>query len=63
MKTSKIRLQELAGLNESTSLQLAPEEAQKLKYWVEQKLNDWKDSPGFWSEHIVAFESILKKLK
>ena len=59
----KSRLTELAGLNESTSLQLTPEEAGKLKYWVEQKLNDWKDSPGFWAEHIVAFESILKKMK
>ena len=59
----KSRLQELAGLNESKSLQLSPEEHVKLKYWIEQKLNDWKDSPGFWSEHIVAFESILKKMK
>tara|TARA_R110001592_G_scaffold119027_5_gene321807 strand:- start:12842 stop:13027 length:186 start_codon:yes stop_codon:yes gene_type:complete len=59
----KSRLQELAGLNESKSLQLSPVEAGKLKYILEQKLNDWKDSPGFWSEHIVAVESILKKLK
>ena len=50
-------------INESTSLQLTPEEAGKLKYLLEQKLNDWKDSPGFWSEHIVAVESILKKMK
>lgn len=56
-------IKEMEGLNESTSLQLTPEEAQKLKYWVEQKLNDWKDSPGFWAEHIVAFENILKKMK
>jgi len=59
----KSRLAELAGLNESTSLQLTPEEASKLKYLLEQKLNDWKDSRGFWSEHIVAVESILKQLK
>jgi len=59
----KSRLQELAGLNESKSLQLSPEEAGKLKYILQQKLNDWKDNPGFWSEHIVAVESILKKLK
>jgi hypothetical protein len=59
----KSRLTELAGLNESTSLQLAPEEAGKLKYILQQKLNDWKDSPGFWSEHIVAVKSILKQLK
>ena len=45
------------------SLELTPEEHGKLKYILEQKLNDWKDSPGFWSEHIVAVESILKKMK
>ena len=60
----KSRLMEMAGLNElHRTLQLAPEEAGKLKYILEQKLNDWKDSPGFWSEHIVAVESILKQLK
>ena len=48
-------------LNES--LELTPEEHGKLKYILQQKLNDWKDSPGFWSEHIVAVESILKKMK
>lgn len=48
------------------SLQLSPEEASRLKYILEQKLVDWKASPGragFWSEQIVAVESILKKLK
>jgi len=45
------------------SLQLNPEEASRLKYILEQKLIDWKASPGFWSEQIVAVESILKKLK
>jgi hypothetical protein len=35
----KSRLQELAGLNESKSLQLSPVEAGKLKYILEQKLN------------------------
>ena len=44
-------------------LELNPEEASRLKYILEQKLVDWKDSPGFWSEQIVAVESILKKLK
>jgi len=50
-------------LNESKTLQLTPEEAGKLKYLLKQKLVDWKDSPGFWSEHIVAVESILNKLR
>jgi len=59
----KSRLMEIAGLNESMSIQLSPEEHHKLKYILEQKLNDWKDSPGFWSENIVAVESILKKMK
>ena len=48
------------------ALQLSPEEASRLKYILEQKLVDWKASPGragFWSEQIVAVESILKKLK
>ena len=45
------------------ALQLSPEEASKLKYLLEQKLNDWKSSPGFWSEHIVAVKSILEKMK
>ncbi len=59
----KSRLQELAGLNESKSIQLSPEEASRLKYILEQKLNDWKDSPGFWSEQIVIVKNILKQLK
>ena len=50
-------------INESTSLQLSPEEHSKLKYILEQKLNDWKDSPGFWADNIVIVKSILKKLK
>jgi hypothetical protein len=54
-------VKENEALNES--LELTPEEHGKLKYILEQKLNDWKDSPGFWSEHIVAVESILKKMK
>ena len=58
----KSRLMEMAGLNESTTLQLTPEEHRRLKYTLEQKLNDWKDSPDFWSEAIVAVESILKKM-
>ena len=45
------------------SSQLTPEETSRLKYILEQKLVDWKASPGFWSEQIVAVESILKKLK
>ena len=45
------------------SLQLSTEEASKLKYLLEQKLNDWKGSPGFWSEHIVTVKSILEKMK
>ena len=50
-------------LNESKTLQLTPEEVSRLKYTLEQKLIDWKDSPDFWSEAIVAVESILNKLK
>jgi len=44
-------------------IHFSPEEASKLKYLLEQKLNDWKGSPGFWSEHIVAVKSILEKMK
>lgn len=50
-------------LNESKTLQLTPEEVSRLKYTLEQKLIDWKDSPDFWSEAIVAVESILNKLR
>lgn len=50
-------------INESTSLQLSPEEHGKLKYILEQKLNDWKDSPGFWADNIVIVKSILNKMK
>ena len=50
-------------LKESKTLQLTPEEVSRLKYTLEQKLIDWKDSPDFWSEAIVAVESILNKLR
>lgn len=63
MGGGNVRINENKLLNESKTLQLTPEEAHRLKYWVEQKLNDWKDSPDFWAEHIVAFESILNKIK
>ena len=63
MGGGNVRINEESSLNESKTLQLTPEEHSRLKYTLEQKLNDWKDNPGFWSEHIVAVESILNKLR
>ena len=60
----KSRLMEMAGLNESTSLQLTPEEAKKLSYYLEMKVEEMqKKGDNFFKDEIQLFTNIINKLK
>ena len=55
---------EMAGLNESTSLQLTPEEAKKLSYYLEMKVEEMqKKGDNFFKDEIQLFTNIINKLK
>jgi len=59
----KSRLTELAGLNESRSLELTPEEAKKLQYYLEMKIKEMQRSgDSFFAPEIKTFTDVLKKL-
>ena len=60
----KSRLMEMAGLNESTSLQLTPEEAKKLSYYLEMKVEEMqKKGDNFFKDEIQLFTNIINQLK
>lgn len=60
----KSRLMEMAGLNESTSLQLTPEEVKKLSYHLEMEVEEMQNKGDqFFKDEIQLFTDILNKLK